>query len=253
MRRVSARSLLVGVLLVGLGLPAADAASGPRGGTGAEPGEESRTVTLRARCGPGAGTIVLRHTTESGATRVGIDGTGLHDGRWRGEHLLEIGVDDTHDTRLRLRATDGELHHELDIADTGPAGVLHLRGPGDRACSAAFDENRPWVILASSQDSVAVRHPKPRLFTVNGQIECRRGSEWSVEVSIGAGDSSSGIGEAPLRCGRLGFFRFHWQSRSDASRPKPVEVRYVGRNLDTGAVRRVSYRATSPSPWGQPS
>lgn len=210
-------------------------------------------MTVRARCGPGAGTIVLRHTTEAGATRVRIDGTGLPDGRWTGEHLLEVGVDDTRDTRLRLRAAGGELHHELDIADTGAAGVLHLRGAGGRACSASFDENHPWVILAGSQDSVVVRHPKPRLLRTNGQVDCRRGSEWSVEVSVTAGDSSTGTGAAPLRCGRLGFLRFHWQDRSDAPLPKPVAVTYVGRNLDTGAVRRVSYRATSPSPWGAPS
>lgn len=256
MRRASARTLLAGVLLAGLGLPAAEAA-GPGAdsgaGLGTAPEDAPRTVTLRARCAGGSGAIVLRHTTEAGATRVSIVGTGLRDGRWDGEHLLEVGVDDTHDTRLRLRAVDGELHHELAIADAGPAGVLRLLGPGGRECAASFDENRPWVIVGGARESVVVRHPGPRVLRVNGQLECRRGSAWSVEVSVAAGGSGSGAGEGPLRCGRLGFLRFHWQTRSGAPTPEPVGVRYVGRNLDTDAVRRVSYRATSPSPWNQPS
>lgn len=256
MRRASARTLLAGVLLAGLGLPAAEAA-GPGAdsgaGLGTAPEDAPRTVTLRARCAGGSGAIVLRHTTEAGATRVSIVGTGLRDGRWDGEHLLEVGVDDTHDTRLRLRAVGGELHHEIDVADSGPAGVLHLRGAGGRRCSAAFDENRPWVILTSAQDSVVVRHPGPRLFTVNGQVECRRGSEWSVMVSVEARGSGAATGAAPVRCGRPGFLRFRWQDRWESPAPKPTAVTYVGRNLDTGAVRRVSYRATSPSPWNQSS
>lgn len=212
----------------------------------AGPGEEPRSVRVRAEC-VGGGTIALRHTTDGDVTRVHARGHGLGNGRWEGEHRLEVGVDDTYDTALDLDADRGDLWLDFDIDDTGKAGALDLADGDRRRCFASFDELRRGTIMGSATDSIAVWHPDPRRFVTRGQVDCRPGSRWKVMVEVGFGDWGFGGGSAPHRCNRLGFFRFAQEVRSGDPAGAPVTLGYVGRNLDTGAVRRLSWRASSPA------
>jgi hypothetical protein len=237
MRQLSGKVALVAVLVVGAGV-LSPATAGP--------GEDPRTVRVRAECTP-QGTIVLRHTTTGDTTDIGIRGSGLGEGRWRGEHELAIGVDDTYDTQLDLDADHGDLRGGIDIDDSGTAGVLRLAHGEHRECFASFDESPARIIMGSGTDSIAVWHRDPRRYVTRGQIDCRPGSQWAVEVGVGFDDGGFGAGARPFTCNRLGFLRFHWESRIRPPEGTPTELTYVGRNLDTGNVRRLSYHASSPA------
>ena len=207
-------------------------------------GEGSRTVRVVAEC-VGGGRIVLQHRTEAGTTYVHARGHDLGNGRWRGEHRLEVGVDDTYDTSLDLDADHGDLWLDLEIEDTGTAGALDLASGQRRQCFASFDERPRGTIMGSATDSIAVWHPEPRRFVTRGQVDCRPGSEWKVLVEVGFDDWGFGVGSAPHRCNRLGFFRFQQEVSSGDPAGAPVRLSYVGRNLDTGAVRRLTWHASS--------
>ena len=209
-------------------------------------GEAPRTVTVTAGC-QGGGRVALAHTTSEDGTRVRARGSGLRDGGWFGSHLLEVGVDDTEDTGLAVRVRDHRFGFRLHYEDTGKAGVLDLAAGGGRRCLASFDDLPRATIMGSVTDSIAVWHPKPRRFVTRGQVDCRPGSTWEVSVEVGFADWGFGGGSAPHRCNRQGFFRFHQASRTGDPAGAPVELTYVGRNLGSGAVRTLSWQASSPA------
>ena len=206
-------------------------------------GEEPRTVTVRAEC-VGGGAIVLRQTADRDSTHVEIRGRGLgEETRWRGSHLLEVGVDDTVDTSLSLVAVGGRLRTDLDLDDTGAAAVLDLRH-GKRHCFASYDENRPFVIVGSARLSALVRRTEDGYLARTELDRCRPGSRWFLDLGIGSDDGGVGAGRG-ADCSRHGWLRSRWDfGVTPHPTERPTELTFQARGQ--GSRERLTYRATRP-------
>jgi hypothetical protein len=203
-------------------------------------------VTVRVRCLP-AGTIVLRQTVGPDSTHVQVDGARLANGRWTGEHRVEIGVDDTHDTSLDLRVRGGELHHEFDVPYVAEDGALDITTGTRRdeeRCFASYGEQRPFVIMGSANASVLARLSDSG-FLARTQIDCRGRSAW--DLSLGAEFGRAGVGAGRGAVCRKYLWRGRWDFGMEP-RPtsRPDGLTFVGSVGDRTPVR-VSYHASSPA------
>ncbi|MDN4159975.1 hypothetical protein [Nocardioides abyssi] len=240
-------ALAATVVLLGAGLPAASAAPADAPPTDEPPAE--RTVTVRGDCGP-SGRVVLRQVLDGDRTTVAVRLRGVPDGRWRGEHLVEVGVDDTEDTRLAadVRAHVLAVGFEVDGAAVG--GVLRLSGPRGAECHAAYSEAGSMVVVTDARLAGVVRRSGPRRLVARADVDCRPGPRWSVELGFSDESSGSGFGSPRVRCRSGSAVLREVVERDVATLPATVEVaarRPGGRHL------RLRYVASDPAPVDLPS
>ncbi len=230
-------ALLAVALTLSVSAPVADAAP---------VGPEPRTVTVRADCVPG-GVVVLSQVAGPDSTHVTIEGRHVSDGRWRGEYLLEVGEDDTHDVRLDVRAEGGAFRHEFDVPGTGQAAILDLARGRGRGCFASFDEDTPTTIVGGRNVDALVRHPGPRRLVARAGLDCGEGTRWRAELRVELTDRELTLRGTPVRC-RDGRAEFGW--RRDLGAPgdpeAPVGLALLVRGPG-GQTRSVAYDATGPA------
>lgn len=207
---------------------------------------EPRTVTVRADCVPG-GVVVLSQVAGPDSTHVTIEGRHVSDGRWRGEYLLEVGEDDTHDVRLDVRAEGGAFRHEFDVPGTGQAAILDLARGRGRGCFASFDEDTPATIVGGRDLDALVRHPGPRRLVARAGLDCGEGTRWRAELRVELTDRELTLRGTPVRC-RDGRAEFRWRRDRDApgDPAAPVGLDLLVRGPG-GQTRSVGYAATSPA------
>ncbi|WP_296603278.1 hypothetical protein [Nocardioides sp.] len=230
-------ALLAVALALPVAAPVADAAP---------VGPAPRTVTVRADCVPG-GVVVLSQVAGADSTHVTIEGRHVSDGRWRGEYLLEVGEDDTHDVRLDVRAEAGAFRHEFDVPGTGQAAILDLARGRGRGCFASYDEDTPATIVGGRNVDALVRHPGPRRLVARAGLDCGEGTRWRAELRVELADRELTLRGTPVRC-RDGRAEFGWRRDLDApgDPEAPVGLTLLVRGPG-GQTRSVAYDATSPA------
>ncbi|HYF71681.1 MAG TPA: hypothetical protein VD864_02610 [Nocardioides sp.] len=205
-------------------------------------GAEPRAVTARADCVPG-GVVLMRTVAGVDTTHVTIEGRRVADGRWRGELLLEVGVDDTHDVALDVGAVDGAFRHEVDLPGTGRAAILDLHR-GARACFASYHDNGPFTIAGGRHLSALVRHRGTRPLVARAGLDCRAGTRWSAALAVELADRVLTLRRRSVPC-RHGRVEILWE-REVTAPGHPVEP--DGLRLDLrgphGQTRWVRYAAT---------
>lgn len=236
------------LVLLGAGLSTASAApDGP--GTPPSSDERPRAVTVRGDCGP-SGRVVLRQVTTGDRTTVTVKARGVENGRWRGEHLVEVGVDDTDDTRVAIRARKHAFTVQFAVEGAAVGGVLDLTGPRGAGCHASYSEAGSMVVVTDAWLAAMVRRSGPTKLVARLDVGCHAGQRWSAELSFADDESGAGIGAPRVPC-RHGFATLREAvERDPATLPRTVELsaqRPGGRRL------RVSYVASEPAPIGTPS
>jgi hypothetical protein len=231
------------LVLLAAGLPAASAA--PTN----EPAP--RTVTVRGDCTP-TGRVVLRQVIDGDRTTVTTTGRGVADGRWRGEHLAEVGVDATVDTRVTARAHDHAFRHTFEAEGAAIGGVLTLAGPRGAECHASYSEAGAMVVVTDTRLAGVVRRAGPRKVVGRGEAPCPAGTRgWSVSISWGDRNGGKGFGSPKHRCrgGRLLVVR-----GTVVDEPAVLPT-FVDVQSDRGRGRgmRLRYVASDPAPADLPS
>lgn len=231
------------LVLLGTGLPGSAVLAAPE----EPPGE--RTVTVRGDCTP-TGRVVLRQVGDGTTTTVTVKGRGVPDGRWRGEHLLEVGVDDTEDTRLSVRVREHAFTRSFEVDGAAVGGVLRLVNPAGVVCHAAYSETGSMVVVADDRLSGVVRRSGPRRTVVRAEVACGGRQRWSLEMSWSDEGSGTGFGAPPQRCRDGRVVLREAVLDPDATLPTAVEVsaRRAG-----GRLLRLRYAASSAAPLDVPT
>ncbi|MEV7430260.1 hypothetical protein AB0N29_11645 [Nocardioides sp. NPDC092400] len=255
----SARLAALALLLVGTTATAAPAATAAPGGptspaaterTATERTVTERTVTVRGDC-VRHGRVVLRQDVGPETTTVTVRARGIANGRWRGEHLLEVGVDDTNDTRVSVRARRHGFATTFEVDGSGIGGVLDLGAPSGGACSVAYSEADDLVVVGDRRTDVFVATPGPRRRLTRAHVHCRPGTRWSLAVEASDEDGGYGFGGSAVPCRRGSVVARDLTTGKRASLPDTLEVvaeRTGGRTLRLryDATEHAAAEATAP-------